>query len=182
VLPSRAKATTYCGSTTWHRDSESSVKSVGFLFYLEPLNPENGALRVLPGSHWTDFASALTTYVAGGSDLPGIAVPTRPGDAIVFNERLYHASSNGGMRRQWRVDFVADLPGCDDELREYFARQYSPGWDGGYEVDRYPTYGEHWRTLDAHWNERLAAVGAYQAAAKEEAFVQARRKAARDSP
>ena len=85
------------------------------------------------------------------------------------------------MRRQWRVDFVADVSGSDDRLREYFARQYSPGWDAGYDVDRYPTYGEHWRTLDRHWNTRLDQLGAYQAAANEEAFVRARRKAARDA-
>lgn len=181
VLPSRAKATTYSGSTTWHRDSDLSVASIGFLFYLEPLGPESGALRVLPGSHWPDFALALATYLACGIELLGTAVPTRPGDAIAFNERLYHASSNGGLRRQWRVDFVADQLGPDDGLREYFARQYSPGWDGGYDVDRYPTYGEHWRTLDARWNERLGELGAYQVAANEEAFVRARRKAARDS-
>jgi hypothetical protein len=174
VLPSRAKATTYSGSTTWHRDSELSVKSVGFVFYLEPLDPESGALRVLPGSHWPDSALARVAYSADGTHLPGTAIATRPGDAIVFDERLYHGSSNGGLRRQWRVDFVADLPGSDDDLRKYFARQYSPGWDGGYDVDRYPSYGEHWRTLDARWNERLGELGAYEAAAKEEAFVRAR--------
>ena len=168
VLPSRAKATTYRGSTKWHRDSDSSLKSVGFLFYLEPVDAENGALRVLPGSHWADYAAAIEPYVTTAEVLPGVAIPTLPGDAIALDERLFHASAGGDERRQWRVDFVADLPGTDQALRDYFARQYTPGWDGGYDVERYPSYGKYWRTLDAGWSRRLDELGAYEAAAAEE--------------
>ena len=121
VLPGRAKAITYQGSTKWHRDSELALSSIGFAFYLEPLTPETGALRVVPGSH-VDEDAALDDAVA---------LPTVPGDAIMFDERLYHASSGGLLRRQWRVDFVADCPGTDDLLREWFARQFTVGWDGG---------------------------------------------------
>lgn len=176
VLPSRAKATIYRGSTKWHRDTDLPVRSLGFAFYLEPLVADEGALRVLPGSHRPELAAAILDYLNHSSELPGVAVPTAPGDALVFDERVYHASRGGGLRRQWRVDFVADAPDPSDRLREYFARQYSAEWDGGYDVDRFPTYGQHWRTLDATWNERLEALGAYGAAAAEEAAVRARRR------
>ena len=175
VLPSRAKATTYRGSTMWHRDSDSSLKSVGFIFYLEPIDAESGALRVLPGSHWADYAGAVQAFTSNAAVVPGIAIPTRPGDAIALDERLFHASSGGDERRQWRVDFVTDLPGADKPMRDYFARQYMPGWDGGYDVDRYPSYGEYWRTLDAGWSQRLDELGAYQAAAEEAAHCRAMR-------
>jgi hypothetical protein len=177
VLPSRAKATSYHGSTKWHRDSDSSLKTVGFIFYLEPVDAENGALRVLPGSHHAEYAVAVDAYTTNAENVPGVAIPTLPGDAIALNERLFHASQGGAERRQWRVDFVADLPGSDQALRDYFARQYTPGWDGGYDVDRYPSYGKYWRTLDAHWSERLEELGAYKAAEAEEARCRAMRAA-----
>lgn len=177
VLPSRAKATTYRGSTKWHRDSDSSLKSVGLILYLEPVDAQSGALRVLPGSHWTDYGSVVQAFTSNAEAMPGVAIPTVPGDVIALNEHLFHASSGGDERRQWRVDFVADQPGADEALRNYFARQYTPGWDGGYDVDRYPSYGEYWRTLDAGWSQRLDELGAYQAAAEEEAHVRAVRTA-----
>jgi hypothetical protein len=183
VLPVRAKATSYHGSTTWHRDTELPVRSVGFALYLEALDAGSGALRVIPGSHRPELAAAIERYAAGASlpaeDLPGVAVATTPGDVIAFDERLYHASAGGARRRQWRVDFVADVPGADAVLRDYFGGTFAPGWDGGYDVDRFPSYGAHWRTLDARWNERLDALGAYGAASTEEDFVRARRRSAR---
>ena len=84
--------------------------------------------------------------------------------------------AGGSLRRQWRVDFVADCPDTDDLLREWFARQFTVGWDGGYDVRRYPSYGPHWRSLDARWNARLDALGAYAAAEAEESAVRARRQ------
>jgi len=98
VLPGRAKGTRYRGSTEWHRDSEMPVRSLGFAFYFEPLGAADGALQVLPGSHAPEFAAAVRAYAAHATDLPGVAVPTAPGDAIVFDERLYHASA--GTRAQ----------------------------------------------------------------------------------
>ena len=147
------------------------------MFYLEPVEAESGALRVLPGSHFTDYAGAIREYTTIAEVVPGIAIPTTPGDAIALDERLFHASSGGGQRRQWRVDFVADLPGEDKALRDYFARQYTPGWDGGYDVDRYPSYGEYWRSLDAGWSQRLDELGVFTAAAEEEAHCRAMRAA-----
>jgi hypothetical protein len=175
VLPVRAKATSYRGSTKWHRDTDLAVRSLAFAFYLEPLSADEGALRVIPGSHRPELATAIEGNLADASDLPSIAVPTVPGDAIVFDEHLFHASVGGGLRRQWRVDFVADAPHANDTLTRYFARQYAPGWDGGYDVERFPSYGDHWRTLDPYWNKRLYELGAYAAAAAEESFVRARR-------
>ena len=54
VLPTRAKGVRYSGNTPWHTDSASPLSSVGCLAYLEPLRAEDGALRVLPGSHHPD--------------------------------------------------------------------------------------------------------------------------------
>jgi hypothetical protein len=176
VLPGRAKGTEYHGSTAWHRDSDGSVRSLGVACYLEPLASDSGALQVLPGSQRPEYAVAIADIIHTANP-PAVTLATRPGDAIVFDERLYHASSGGSTRRQWRVDFVADIADDVDAIRRYYASQYVPGWDGGYDVDLYPSYGTTWRTLNPHWNERLADVGAYAAAAAEEAYVRQQRLA-----
>ncbi|MBL8976599.1 MAG: hypothetical protein JNK56_38730, partial [Myxococcales bacterium] len=88
--------------------------------------------------------------------------------------RLYHASTGGQRRRQWRVDFVPD-GAPDDELRRWFADQHPPGWDGGHDVDRFPSYGPAWRALDPRWGRRLEQLGVPALAAAEEAFSRARR-------
>lgn len=168
VLPVRAKAVEYHGASSWHRDSELGVASVGFACYLEPLTGDSGALRIVPGSHRHTQASG-----------PEVAIDTAPGDVIVLDEHVVHASQGGTVRRQWRVDYVARPASPDEEdiVREYFAAMFSPGWDGGYDLDAYPTYGEHWRSTCApSVDAALAASGAYAAAAEEEDAARAARR------
>jgi hypothetical protein len=190
VLPVRAKGVMYSGATRWHSDSSHDLASIGFAGYLEPLHAHNGALRVVPGSHRPELGRTVTDYCArhlAGSPaeapevsvtkLPGFAIPTEPGDVIAFDEHLFHASIGGRNRRQWRVDYVADPQDVEEErkVRAYFHGTYPPGWDGGYDVDRYPTYGEHWLASGKPWIERLARLGVYELAAAEEAFARSRR-------
>ena len=167
VLPGRAKATIYVGSAKWHRDTDLNVRSIGLAAYLEPLTASTGALQVIPGSHHPDYGTAIDSYLSDSPAIAGVGLPTGPGDLIVFNEHLFHATSGGGTRRQWRIDFVAD-DAPDDILTEWYARQYSVGWDAGYNLDRYPSYGPYWQTRHPHWNQRLTELGAYQAAHAEE--------------
>jgi hypothetical protein len=189
ALPVRAKAVRYFGSTDWHRDSDQPVRSVGFACYLESLDESTGALRVLPGSHRPQFGDSVAALLDGHlpstpgpasgpsvPTLPGYAVSTDPGDVIVFDEHLFHASAGGGERRQWRVDFVEDPVDAEGEMhvRRYLTGLYSPDWDGGYDVDRYPTYGVHWRATGRPWVDRLGQLGAYDAARDEEASARVR--------
>lgn len=168
VLPVRAKAVEYHGESTWHRDTELDVATVGFVCYLEPLTAAGGALRVVPRSHREPVEAAG----------PGVAVETAPGDVIVLDEHLVHASQGGSVRRQWRVDYIARPTTADEQRRvlEYFAAMFEPGWDGGYDLDAYPTYGAHWRSRCApDVDAALTAAGAYAAAAAEEDTARAAR-------
>jgi hypothetical protein len=179
VLPVRAKGVIYFGAAAWHNDSDRDVASIGFLAYLEPLDVDNGALRLIPGSHRREFGDALRTYLAvSTSTLPGHVVPTTPGDVIVFDEHLYHASTGGRNRRQWRVDYLQDPvgPGDEEKVRSYFSGLYRPDWDGGYDVDRYPSYGAAWRASGRPWVDRLDELGAYDKAEREEAFARSQRR------
>jgi len=174
VLPTRAKGVLYSGDTPWHVDSIAPLASLGFLAYLEPVAAENGALRVLPGSHRAEFAAAIRALGVEGmaaAALPGHIVATEPGDVIVLDEHLLHASCGGGLRRQWRVDYVSAPTDADRELKSYFEAIYPPDWDGGYDVARYPSYDHDWRHSTRPAAARLEVLGVYELAARQEASV-----------
>lgn len=183
TLPIRAKGMRYSGDTPWHVDSHRTQVSLGFLAYLDPLDASNGALQVLPGSHRGDFRDAALGYLAAvGTDapagaLPGVALATAPGDVIVMDERLLHASAGGGERRQWRVDFVADPASQEEEaeVRALLDQTFPPDWDGGYDADAFPSYGDDWRRAGGAAVERLDALGAPTRAAIQEEFMRRRR-------
>lgn len=180
VLPTRAKGVRYSGDTPWHVDSTSPAASVGFAAYLEPLGAADGALRVLPGSHRAQLGDAIRELGAGGMarvDLPAHAVTTEPGDMIAFDEHIFHASFGGGTRRQWRLDYLLDPADAESEthVRSYFASIYPPDWDGGHDVDRFPSYDVDWRRSARPSAARLGALGVYDLAARQEAFARSRR-------
>jgi hypothetical protein len=186
VLPTRAKGVRYSGNTPWHVDSTSPIASVGFAAYLEPLGADNGALRVLPGSHRPELGDAIRALGAGGraaAELPAHAITTEPGDVIAFDEHLFHASSGGGNRRQWRLDYVRDPADAESEshTKSYFASIYPPDWDGGYDVDRLPSYGADWRGSARPSVARLGALGVYDLAARQEAFARSKRSAPKNT-
>jgi len=179
VLPTRAKGTRYWGDTSWHTDSDLPIASLGVVSYSECLREKSGALRVLPGSHRAEFATTLRALGAVGQraeKLPAHVLETEPGDVIVFDEHLFHASFGGGTRRQWRVDYIRD-PASPEEMehaKAYFRELYRPDWDGGYDVDRYPSYGSDWRDSGRPSVKRLEALGVYELVARQEAFARSR--------
>lgn len=180
VIPTRAKGVRYSGDSPWHVDSDSPIASVGFAAYLEDLGPSSGALRVLPGSHRPGFGDAIRESGGAGkaaADLPAHVVATRPGDVIAFDEHLFHGSSGGGTRHQWRLDYLVDPGGAEAErqTKAYFEAIYSPDWDGGYDVDRFPSYGVDWRGSGRAAARRLEALGVYAMADRQEAFARSRR-------
>jgi ectoine hydroxylase-related dioxygenase (phytanoyl-CoA dioxygenase family) len=175
VLPTRAKGVRYSGNTPWHTDSISPLASVGFLAYLEPLRGEDGALRVLPGSHHPEFRDALRSLGVDGAADPGLPahiVVSEPGDLILLDEHLFHASFGGETRRQWRTDFVRAPESAEaaDLTKAFFAGIFPADWDGGYNVDRFPSYGPDWRNSSRPAVAQLDALGVYALASAQEAF------------
>jgi hypothetical protein len=180
VLPTRAKGTRYFGNTPWHTDSESPVTSIGFIAYCEPLDRENGALRVIPGSHHREYGDAIRELGVRAETvgIPSHVVETQPGDLILINEHLFHASSGGAARRQWRVDYLRVPVDADEErdTKAYFANIYPAEWDGGYDVDRYPSYGPDWRDSGRPSAAQLERLGVYDLAARQEGFARSRKR------
>jgi hypothetical protein len=175
IIPTRAKAIRYFGSTAWHVDSVQPVASLGFMTYLEPLQAENGALRVLPGSHLPQRGNAVRALGGTGmaaTELPSEILATAPGDMIVFDEHLFHSSHGGVARRQWRIDYLRDPvdAATRNSTLAYFSNIYAPNWGAGYDVDRYPSYGADWQSSGRPAAARLKALGVYELAAKHELY------------
>ncbi|HKA02812.1 MAG TPA: alpha/beta fold hydrolase [Acidimicrobiales bacterium] len=150
VLPSMTQHILYFEGVGWHSDTGHALPSVKVVAYLEPLDADSGALRV---------------KVDGEEHV----LATVPGDLIVFDEHVEHASFNGCNRLQWSASYVADDGRDDAALARYLAGQFGVGGNLGYDVERYPYYGTHFRrTFPAVWVQRLDHLGAFAAAALEE--------------
>ncbi len=150
VLPAMSQHILYFEGRGWHDDTGHELPSLKVVAYLEPLEADAGALRVRIGGEEHVLA-------------------TDPGDVIVFEEHVEHASFNRRNRLQWSASYVADDGSDDVAVERYLGSQFVPGHDMGYDVARYPYYGEHFRrTFPAPWVERLEHLGAFAAAELEE--------------
>ena len=103
----------YVGDTRWHSDGyggRGGLKHIKIAFYLDPLTRDTGALRVIPGSHRVGdhFSDQLEREVKKcdeswgipGSQVPAIALETKPGDILVFNHDIKHSAWGGSTRRR----------------------------------------------------------------------------------
>jgi len=100
----------YTGDTGWHSDGEHArglyVKAA---LYLDPVTSETGALRVIPCTHRLEAFTGTRVRKAGAGrqhwdlepkDVPCVALESTPGDLVLFNHNLMHASVGGGKRRR----------------------------------------------------------------------------------
>ena len=101
----------YTGDTGWHPDGNwGQLWATKTAFYLDPVDSDSGCLRVIPGSqapnHYVrrlriDPNKAEELYGVSPSNFPGsIALESKPGDVVIFNHDLYHASFGGSQRRR----------------------------------------------------------------------------------
>ena len=107
----------YVGDTGWHSDGYglSKYTSIKMAMYLDPVGSESGCLRVIPGSHHVgdSFGDVLNKAVPSskkanyeeiwgvtGRDIPSVHLNSKPGDLVVFNHSLKHASFGGGDKRR----------------------------------------------------------------------------------
>lgn len=135
----------YIGDTAWHPDgSWGHLFACKIAIYLDPLTRATGALRVVPGSHdpqhplrrhQVAMNELEQTYGITGAELPGAeALETRPGDVVIFNHDLFHASFGGSdRRRMFTLNLTRHCETAEDmeRLRQY-VRVHSPG---GYKLE-----------------------------------------------
>ena len=115
----------YSGDTGWHSDTQAGFgmraktvcRHLKIAFYLDDgLTDASGALRVIPGSHrfgdhYAEQLEAGMGALGSGPGLPAMALPTQPGDLLLFDHRLKHASFGGGPRRRmFTTNWYAGTP------------------------------------------------------------------------
>jgi hypothetical protein len=107
---------TYAG---WHQDTMyiKVEPAVTFWIAFTEAGPENGGMRVIPGSHRgpllphkdTNDANSILTrgqYITAPVDeSKAIDVRLKPGEAAIFNHNLIHGS-NGNPSDRWRILFL----------------------------------------------------------------------------
>ena len=101
----------YTGDTRWHPDGNwGQLWATKTAFYLDPVSRDSGCLRVIPGSQNPSHCVRsqqidpnLSADLVGVAprDFPGsVALESNPGDVVIFNHDLYHASFGGSERRR----------------------------------------------------------------------------------
>ena len=114
----------YNGDSGWHSDGYNKAagrRHVKLAIYLDPLTAEDGALRVMPGTHLTGDVYADTieaqrrrssaVWGIAAPDIPCVVLDSAPGDLIAFNHNLKHASFGGGRggRRMFTINLCEAL-------------------------------------------------------------------------
>jgi hypothetical protein len=147
VLPSPCDTQGICyfSEAGWHNDTCLAIRGVKFVAYLEPLYADNGALRVLPGSHRLPATALghLRSIDMSVPDVPGQVLDTQPGDVIAFDPLLWHASWNGRDRHQWTTLYLRDAitPSWERGLLDWYD-------DGAHDRDLLP---KGWQPFDPTW-------------------------------
>jgi Phytanoyl-CoA dioxygenase (PhyH) len=127
----------YVGDTPWHSDGYDGRRplSIKIAFYLDPVTRTTGCLRVIPGSHrvgepWSellqrDARRGQEAWGIPGDQVPAVALESAPGDVVVFNHNLKHASFGGSARRRmFTMNFCRRYPDDRlDELREKIGKE-----------------------------------------------------------
>jgi hypothetical protein len=109
----------------WHLDAYGAAAGrthIKMYFYLDDLDRDTGALRVIPGSHLRQgpYAKALRRLLTVDpstvpdrlgvalADVPSWTLAVEPGDLLVGDFRTLHGSFGGGARRRlFTVNFGA---------------------------------------------------------------------------
>ena len=161
----------YVGSTGWHPDTgDENQIACKYIFYLDPVDGNTGALRVIPGSHLLRgaerdaFAKAVSETPL--QDVPCQAVATEPGDIIIFDIRTWHASHGGNdNRRALNLDYFSN-PQSPAEIEKI--RQLGLGQAGSikhFKPRRQYNYSRNWlnnphdNPARQRWIDRFEEIG-----------------------
>jgi hypothetical protein len=182
VVPTPPIATCFTSNAGWHTDQGPQIGGVKFLAHLQPRAADDGALRVIPGSHEPGFAARLRPYWAAdpasqgfsGRPVPNVALDTEPGDVIAFDVHLWHASTGGHRRLAWTIEYLP-WPGLGDQERMRVTRELiadAAEFDGqSDDCDRWPV-----------WREWVAGAGAGASTSRQVAIQRLRLLGVLDEP
>ena len=131
------------GEHNWHADrpgaGEAEYLRLKVIIYLEATTKEQGAFRVIPGSHRMPFHERLWPLQANhfkdgtirasfgltGEEVPANIVETMPGDVVFFHHSLFHAAYGKFPTRRYIAFKFVTSPDSDAKLRSML--KYEPG-------------------------------------------------------
>jgi hypothetical protein len=101
----------YSGDTGWHPDGNGNILNpIKVAFYLDPVGPDTGCLRVIPGSFEKEHLinrrkinpnESEKLFGIHRRDFPGnVPLTCTPGDIVMFNHDVWHAAYGGSSRRR----------------------------------------------------------------------------------
>ena len=154
VIPECPEGVMYFAGAGWHTDDGVGVHGVKFAAYFGELTADNGALRLVPGSHHPEQQARLAAYrdrqlpirsdaeaAAYGASIPGYVADTVPGDVIAFDLHTWHASFGGRDRLAWTAVYQR-CPGTAAE-RDRTLRSVHDSFEQafrGFDRGRYPVW------------------------------------------
>lgn len=115
--------------TPWHTDGNPGRHTVTLktAIYLDEQDEAQGSLNLIPGSHHAGFSAALfrscgywdrgrpRLHLEPGAVPGAVSVRTRPGDVVLWDNRLWHSAfrrMDGSPRRTMFIGYMPD-PGED---------------------------------------------------------------------
>ena len=127
----------------WHCDRvgeyDLNYMRIKVMIYLTPTTKDEGALRVLPGSHRMSLHQAMVpvnaqknhssepVFGVPGWELPGYALESRPGDAVFFNHYLFHGVYGKYTTRRYIALKFADKPMEEAHFKSLKRHHQGPG-------------------------------------------------------
>lgn len=183
----RCDASRCSQDTTWHPDTVSTrLEGVQFGVYFQNVGGGSGALRVIPGSHRQPLHDAVDRYLGAErpaiAEVPAVPLIIRPGDAVCYDIRLWHAVAGGFDDRRFFNLTYYNLPPdpeaesiarAQDLLNRRFVREMArPELEAAARAGETITFHPHEALFDpfwvenrprsavrARWLERLRALG-----------------------
>jgi hypothetical protein len=164
VIPECPAGVLYFAEASWHADDGIGVRGVKFAVYFDQLTAENGALRLVPGSHHPEQNARLAAYrnrqlpirsdadaAAYQASIPGHIAGTSPGDVIAFDLHSWHASTGGRDRLAWTIVYQC-CPETESE-RDRTLRSVHDSFEQafrGFDTGRYPVWRDWLADAAAH--------------------------------
>ena len=122
----------YDGDTAWHHDATvKGYPQIKVALYLDPVRVVTGCLRVIPGSHELPYQHDLERLLdeeedepgfgVAGPEVPCFPVESDPGDVVLFNQTIWHASFGGRPGR--RMLALSYMPSPKTEAHAAYLRE-----------------------------------------------------------
>jgi hypothetical protein len=104
----------------WHQDviSKSHAKTFMIGFYLDPTNDENGALRIIPGSHTSDLS------ICELQKMDYQSIDMEAGDILIHDLKIAHSSGELSSYLKRRVVYFEFMSASEVIKEELYAEAF----------------------------------------------------------